>query len=146
MPEDLKEVSDNPVQLSDLQQVAEELLICGKGLQVWFLIGEMGAGKTTLAKQIVKQFGLTQATASPTFSIVNEYGSGDKLIYHIDLFRLKNENEALEIGIDEYLKSGHLCLIEWPVKIKTLWPDQFFEVVIEHNSTLSRKIYYKRHD
>jgi tRNA threonylcarbamoyladenosine biosynthesis protein TsaE len=147
MPDELILISEEEVSLKDLPSVANELLDAGKGLSVWFLIGEMGAGKTTLAKQIVAQSGIDANVASPTFSIVNQYGDeSEKVIYHFDLYRLKNESEALDIGIEEYMSSGNLCLIEWPEKIKSLWPSQYFEVIIQHHTETARKIYYRRHD
>ena len=135
------------VKIEDLPEVAKALLIAGEGLSVWFLHGAMGAGKTTLAKQIVEQAGIKTNVSSPTFSIVNEYGnSKEKIVYHFDLYRLKNESEAFDIGMEEYIESGKLCLIEWPEKIKSLWPDKYFEVFIEHQSSSTRKIYCRRHD
>jgi tRNA threonylcarbamoyl adenosine modification protein YjeE len=80
-----------------------------------FFQGEMGAGKTTTIKALVKHLGVNDFATSPTFSIVNEYrNSQNKTIYHMDLFRLKSLEEALDIGIEEYLDSGNVCLIEWP--------------------------------
>lgn len=86
--------------------------------------GEMGAGKTTLIKEICKVLGVTSATSSPTFSLVNTYQSPDGPIYHFDCYRLKTETEALDMGIEEYLDSGHWCLIEWPEKITNLLPEK----------------------
>lgn len=135
------------VTIEELPDVAKALLTAGEGLSVWFLHGAMGAGKTTLAKQIVEQTGIKTNVASPTFSIVNEYGNlGEKVVYHFDLYRLKNENEAFDIGMEEYIESGNLCLIEWPEKIHSLWPSKYFEVFIEHQSSSTRKIYCRRHD
>lgn len=85
--------------------------------------GNMGAGKTTLIKAIVKQLGVNDMTSSPTFSLVNEYTAGNgKPVYHFDLYRLNNEEEAYDMGIDEYFYSGNLCLIEWPEKTPNLIP------------------------
>lgn len=147
MPDEWKLVGTGALHLNDLPMAAAELLKRGEGLKVWLLKGEMGAGKTTLVKQIVDQMGLDGTVASPTFSIVNQYGiSDDAMVYHFDLYRLKNEVEAFDIGLDEYLNSGHLCLIEWPEKLEKLLPDQYFEVQIKPQDSLTRKIYYRRHD
>lgn len=147
MPEELTLTRGGIVSLVDLPSVASELLEAGKGLSVWFLIGEMGAGKTTLARQIVAQLGIDTNVASPTFSIVNQYGcEEEEVVYHFDLYRLKSEIEALDIGIEEYMNSGNICLVEWPEKIKSLWPNHYFEVLIQHQSASTRKIYYRRHD
>lgn len=147
MPDEWKLVGAGALQLNDLPMAAAELLKQADDLRVWLLKGEMGAGKTTLVKQIVDQMGVNGTVASPTFSIVNQYGmSDDKMVYHFDLYRLKNEVEAFDIGLDEYLNSGHLCLIEWPEKLEKLLPDQYFEVQIQPQDSLTRKIYYRRHD
>lgn len=147
MPEALKMVGEGPLLIDDLPKAAAELVKQSEGLNVWLLKGEMGAGKTTLVKQIVDQIGVEATVASPTFSIVNQYGNSDeKVVYHFDLYRLKNELEAFDIGMEEYLNSGHLCLIEWPEKLEKLLPDQYFEVQIQPYDSLTRKIYYRRHD
>ncbi|ENI5461419.1 conserved hypothetical protein [Flavobacterium psychrophilum] len=93
--------------------------------------GEMGAGKTTLIKILCKQLGVKSPTSSPTFSLVNEYKSdNNKLIYHFDLYRLKNQNEALDMGIDEYLYSENWCFIEWSEKISDLIPEKHSIITI----------------
>jgi tRNA threonylcarbamoyladenosine biosynthesis protein TsaE len=147
MPDEMKLVGTGPLHIDDLPTAAAELVKQSEGLNVWLLKGEMGTGKTTLVKQIVNHLGVEGTVASPTFSIVNQYGMADgKVIYHFDLYRLKNESEAFDIGLEEYLNSGHLCLIEWPEKLEKLLPDQYFEVYIQLHDSLTRKIYYRRHD
>jgi tRNA threonylcarbamoyladenosine biosynthesis protein TsaE len=147
MPDEMKLVGTGPLHIDDLPTAAAELVKQSEGLNVWLLKGEMGTGKTTLVKQIVNHLGVEGTVASPTFSIVNQYGMADgKVIYHFDLYRLKNESEAFDIGLEEYLNSGHLCLIEWPEKLEKLLPDQYFEVHIQLYDSLTRKIYYRRHD
>lgn len=94
--------------------------------KVVFFYAEMGCGKTTLIKALSKELGVPNITSSPTFSLVNEYRSetsGDT-IYHFDLYRLKTTEEAYDMGIEEYLDSGHWCLIEWPEKIESLTEDR----------------------
>lgn len=86
---------------------------------------EMGVGKTTLIKSFVKKLGVEDKTSSPTFSLVNEYKTIDNnYIYHFDLYRLKSIEEALDMGIDEYLYSGNWCFIEWPEKFYSLIPEE----------------------
>lgn len=127
--------------VSYLDQVAEKLLQFGGAVPVWLFYGTMGAGKTTLIQQICAQLGVRGAVQSPTFSIVNEYDAGKNgLIYHFDFYRLKNEAEAYDIGADEYLDSGAYCFIEWPDKIESLWPENYFTVSIQQESDGSRSI------
>ncbi len=147
MTDELKLVSLGPLLIDDLPGAAIELIKKSKGLTVWLLKGEMGAGKTTLAKSIVNQLGVKGVVTSPTFSIINQYGSEkDKIVFHLDLYRLKNESEAFDIGLEEYLNSGEICLIEWPERLEKLMPNQYFEVQIEPYDSLKRKIYYRRHE
>ena len=127
--------------VSYLEQVAEKLLQLGGSVPVWLFQGDMGAGKTTLIKQLCAQLGVESAVQSPTFSIVNEYDAGENgLIYHFDFYRIKNETEAYDIGADEYLDSGEYCFIEWPDKIESLWPENYFSVSIQQESDGSRSI------
>lgn len=146
MPEQWKLLDEKPMELGDLPIAAKQLLNLGNGQVVWLLNGEMGSGKTTLVKSIVNELGIDSLVTSPTFSIVNEYGSEKNKVYHFDLYRLKNEAEALDIGFEEYLTSGKLCLIEWPEKVTNLLPDQVFEVKIEFNDPVSRFIYFRSHE
>lgn len=93
---------------------------------VYAFHGEMGAGKTTFIRALVEQLGVDPEEAnSPSFSIINEYRSETtaELIYHFDLYRLENVEEALEIGVEDYFDSGALCLLEWPERIEPLLPD-----------------------
>ena len=146
MPEQWKLLGDSPITLGDLPGTAKQLLNLSKGQVVWLLHGEMGSGKTTLVKSIVNKLGVDSLVTSPTFSIVNEYGEEENTVYHFDLYRLKNEAEALDIGFEEYLTSGMLCLIEWPEKVSNLLPDQVFEVKIEFHDPVSRNIYVRTHE
>jgi tRNA threonylcarbamoyladenosine biosynthesis protein TsaE len=103
--------------------------------------GLMGAGKTTLISKLCQKWQVTDAMSSPTFSIVNHYESKIKgRIYHFDFYRLKNINEALDIGIEEYLDSKNYCLIEWGERISPLLPSQLSTVKIEVEEDQSRII------
>ena len=127
-----------------LDEVAQELLTVAGRSGVWKLHGEMGAGKTTLVKAIGRCLGVTETMSSPTFSLVNEYRTGDggKLI-HFDLYRLKNEREIADIGAAEYFDSGELCLVEWPEKLGSLSPLRSFHVRIQTTAPHLRKIEYE---
>jgi tRNA threonylcarbamoyladenosine biosynthesis protein TsaE len=93
--------------------------------------GEMGAGKTTFIKALCSYLGVENPTSSPTFSLVNEYeAANNQLVYHFDVYRLKDQAEALDMGIDEYLYSGNWCFIEWAEKIPNLIPDNHSEITI----------------
>ena len=108
--------------LDQLEEVAQKI-IANNPKKVILFHGEMGVGKTTLIKQLCKTLGVTGATSSPTFSLVNEYEANDnQLVYHFDFYRLNDEVEALDMGIDDYLYSGNWCFIEWAEKIPNLIP------------------------
>ena len=116
--------------LNQIDEVVAKLLTL-EPKKIILFNGDMGAGKTTLIKAICKKLGVENATSSPTFSLVNEYQTTSKeLIYHFDVYRLKNQNEALDIGIDDYLYSGNRCFIEWSEKIIDLIPKEHSTVNI----------------
>ena len=103
--------------------------------------GEMGAGKTTFISQLAQQLGVDADQAnSPSFSIVNEYDAPQGIIYHFDLYRLDTPAEAVDLGLDEYLYSGNLCLLEWPERIEPILPDDTMKVNIHVNPDGSRTL------
>ncbi|WP_317164689.1 tRNA (adenosine(37)-N6)-threonylcarbamoyltransferase complex ATPase subunit type 1 TsaE [Flavobacterium hydrocarbonoxydans] len=117
--------------LDQIQEVAAQILAQNPKKIILFN-GEMGAGKTTLIKQLCKSLGVQDATSSPTFSLVNEYfAANNQIVYHFDFYRLNRENEALDMGVDDYLYSGNWCFIEWPEKIASLIPEEHSVVTIE---------------
>lgn len=92
----------------------------------------MGAGKTTFIKSLSKLLGVNDTMSSPTFSLVNEYQtSQNQKIFHFDVYRIKSEDEALDMGIEEYLYSGNWCFIEWSEKIPNLIPDEHSLITIK---------------
>ncbi|MBG6189043.1 tRNA (adenosine(37)-N6)-threonylcarbamoyltransferase complex ATPase subunit type 1 TsaE [Flavobacterium sp. CAN_S2] len=109
--------------IDQLEEVAQKI-IANNPKKVILFHGEMGVGKTTLIKQLCKTLGVTGATSSPTFSLVNEYEADDnQLVYHFDFYRLNKEEEAMDMGVDDYLYSGNWCFIEWAEKIPNLIPE-----------------------
>ncbi len=126
---------------SELDLVASSLLEEGRGLPIWLFEGPMGAGKTTLIKALCRKLGVVSHVSSPTFGVVNEYVTGKGgVLYHFDCYRLKNEEEAMDIGIEEYFDSGDYCLVEWPGKIESLWPPRYFRVKITVDENERRQV------
>jgi tRNA threonylcarbamoyladenosine biosynthesis protein TsaE len=126
-------MSDLPVtiqfsKLEELEKVSADLMLLGKEVPVWLFEGHMGAGKTTLIKAICRHLGVVSNVQSPTFSLVNEYTAGRDSIYHFDFYRIKNETEALDMGIEEYFDSGYFCFVEWPGMIESLWPQHYLHL------------------
>ena len=112
-------------------------------LTVYAFYGEMGAGKTTFINALCKQLGVeTDTTNSPSFAIINEYRSDTtaELIYHFDCYRLEKEEEAVDLGAEDYFDSGALCFIEWPERIDGLLPDDTVRVDITVNDDESRTL------
>jgi tRNA threonylcarbamoyladenosine biosynthesis protein TsaE len=114
--------------INEIPSVAKQLLEHFPKERVFLLNGEMGSGKTTFIKDLCKVLGVRDGMSSPTYSIVNEYKGTNDLIYHFDLYRLKDVNECLDLGFEEYVHSGHYCFIEWPAIARPLMPDTFVEV------------------
>jgi len=125
----LKEIILN--QLSQLPEIATQLLKLAGEKKVFLFEAPMGAGKTTIIKALCKELGVIESITSPTFSIVNEYIGESGPIYHFDFYRLKNEQEAYDLGYEEYFYSGNYCFVEWPQKINSLLPEDAFLIQIE---------------
>lgn len=110
--------------ISQINDVAKQILT-REPQKIILFNGEMGVGKTTLIKELCAVLGVKNATSSPTFSIVNEYQiDNNTAVYHFDLYRLKSSEEALDMGIDDYLYSNQWCFIEWSEKIIELIPEK----------------------
>lgn len=146
MQPDVKRLQFEEVTLSDLENVAKELVHATGENKVILLHGDMGAGKTTFVKAFCKVIGIAEVTASPTFSIVNEYKTETgQQVYHFDFYRIK-ESEAYDIGVEEYFDSGCYCLVEWPEKIPSLLPLKYTEVFIAATDDIHRNIAFSIHD
>ena len=116
--------------LSEVALIAEEIIKISNFKTILFH-GDMGVGKTTLIKEICKILGTEDLTSSPTFSIVNEYKtSNDDTIFHFDFYRIDNEEDAYNIGVEDYFDSNHWCLIEWPSVVENLLPLEIVNVYL----------------
>ena len=129
--------------LQELPKVVKQLIATVSD-KVLLFYADMGVGKTTLIKELIKQIGSVDTVSSPTFSLVNEYHSlkGDK-IYHFDFYRINDENEALDMGIEDYFHDNAWCLIEWPEKVKNLLPLNAVEVHLSLNENGTRSMITK---
>ncbi|MFL1012879.1 tRNA (adenosine(37)-N6)-threonylcarbamoyltransferase complex ATPase subunit type 1 TsaE [Flavisericum labens] len=116
--------------LNEVEKVASEIVKNSKSKTLLFY-GGMGVGKTTLIKNIVKALGSDDEASSPTFSIVNEYNSEKEKIFHFDLYRINDLEEAYNFGIEDYLESEHWKLIEWPEKIETILYTSYDKIILE---------------
>jgi tRNA threonylcarbamoyladenosine biosynthesis protein TsaE len=124
---------------SDYNLICQDILN-NKKYTVFFMLGELGAGKTTMVKHFLSILGSEDSASSPTFSIMNEYLIGDTEVYHFDLYRLKTLDEVLDIGIEDYLYSGRLCFIEWPDILIDLELTDVHKIEIEHLENSHRRI------
>lgn len=133
--------------LQALAQAAPQLLRFAAERRKFAFYGDIGAGKTTFIQTICQQLGVREAVVSPTFALVNEYSyldaSGkEQVIYHLDLYRLKNIQEALDIGIEQLLYDDNYCFIEWPELIEDLLPEDVVRIKIEALNNSTRKIVF----
>ena len=127
--------------LEELPKIAAELIQLAKHKKAVLFYAEMGAGKTTLIKEIIKQLGVTDNVNSPTFSLVNEYQSTtNELIYHFDFYRIEDETEALDIGIDDYFYKDAWCFVEWPQNIANYLPENTTSITIRIVDEITRNI------
>jgi len=128
-------------QIEDIGAVAQQVLGALTSKTI-LLIGDMGVGKTTFVKALVESLGSKDAVSSPTFSIVNEYELPDDVLYHFDLYRIKDETEALQFGIEDYLASTHWIVIEWPEKIPNLLNENvdIIELILNNDQSRTLKL------
>ena len=128
--------------ISDLPAIARKLLDKHKDKRIFALRGHLGAGKTTFMQAIAKELNCNDIVSSPTFSIVNEYSTIDnRFIYHFDFYRIKNIDEAINIGVEEYLYSGEYCFIEWAENIEELLPEETINVHIAVNEKDENRVF-----
>lgn len=126
---------------SDLPQAASAVVDALGERSVVVFRGEMGAGKTTLIREIVARLGAGDTVTSPTFAIINQYSTRQgRCIYHFDFYRINRVEEAYDFGYEEYFYSGELCLVEWPEKIEELLPAEIMTVRISADKNDGRTI------
>ena len=104
------------------------------------LVGDLGTGKTTLAKSVATSLGVTEMITSPTFTIVSEYGSGRLPFYHFDVYRVHDENELFEIGFEEYLEGTGVCIIEWADLVREILPVRTKWIYLEYGKNEDERI------
>ena len=122
-------------------KTASLLLKKAENRRVWCFYGDLGAAKTTCIQALCHLLGVQDVVQSPTFGLVHTYGALDnKLVYHFDLYRLKNKQEVLDIGMEEYLESGHYCFIEWPSIIQGVLPDDYVDLYCTITAEDNRRI------
>lgn len=127
--------------LTGINVAAKQLLEAAGNKTVFAFHGEMGAGKTTFIHALCVVMGIKGTVSSPTFSIINQYLTADnKIVYHMDLYRLKDEQEALNAGVEDCLYSGKTCLVEWPEKAPGIFPDDTLHVTIISTGANTRKV------
>lgn len=120
--------------------VAVNYILSNTKSKTLLFYGEMGAGKTTLIKELVKALGVHDVASSPTFSLVNHYESEKGPVYHFDFYRIEDEIEALDIGLEDYLDSGEWNLIEWPEKVENLLGENTQKLLLMVESEDRRKL------
>ncbi len=121
-----------------LAEVADDLIREFGDQRVFALYGAMGAGKTTFIQAVCRQLGSDDTVTSPTFAIVNEYAvNGGASVYHFDFYRIRDLEEAFDLGYEDYFYGGSYCLIEWPERIEALLPEKYVrvEILVEPDDT-----------
>jgi tRNA threonylcarbamoyladenosine biosynthesis protein TsaE len=125
----------------DLEIAAKELITAFSNDRVFAFYGKMGAGKTTFIQSVCRALGSDDNVTSPTFALINEYNTADfDSIFHFDFYRIKDIEEAYDLGYEDYIYSGSYCLIEWPEMIESLLPEKMVEVKIEVQEDNTRLI------
>ncbi|MGI8952056.1 MAG: tRNA (adenosine(37)-N6)-threonylcarbamoyltransferase complex ATPase subunit type 1 TsaE [Chitinophagaceae bacterium] len=128
--------------LNEINKIALEFWQLNQQKRIWAFHAQMGAGKTTFIRALCEELNLNDVVTSPTFAIINEYKSEIAgTIYHMDWYRIKNEEEAIRAGVEDCLTSGNFCLIEWPENASQLLPEKTLDIYIEIIDENSRRIF-----
>jgi tRNA threonylcarbamoyladenosine biosynthesis protein TsaE len=129
--------------LEHIKQTAAELSVDAADYKVFAFHGEMSAGKTTFIHAFCEALKVEDVITSPTFSIINQYKTTKgQTVYHMDLYRIKDENEAVNAGIEDCLYSGNICLVEWPEQAEGIFPDDTLHITISSVDDNTRKLKY----
>ena len=135
---------DSKFSLDGIDEVANQFLDLIKGHNVIAFHGEMGTGKTTFINALCRQLQVMDTVSSPTYAIINQYKTkSGATVYHLDLYRLKNEEEALMAGVEDCFYSGNLCFVEWPEKAPSLLPDNTLHCYLTSTGNNERKLQIK---
>ena len=126
--------------IDELDEISRYISNLESKYNLFYFKGNLGAGKTTLIQKISTALGSGDQVVSPSFALVNIYDSSQGEIYHIDLYRLKDLEEAIDLGIEDYLYSQNYCFVEWPELIENISPEEYFEINIEILDDFKRKI------
>jgi len=124
----------------ELDIVANYIIEISKLSKLFYLKGDLGAGKTTLVQYICNKLNTTDKVVSPSFALINIYNTNDSEIYHIDLYRIKDLEEAIDLGIEDYIYNDNYCFVEWADIIKPISPEIYFEIEIKILNKNSRQI------
>lgn len=127
---------------SQMDDVATKVLQKAGQRRKFAFYGEIGAGKTTLIQALCRRLEVEDYVTSPTFALANVYHSPGGPVYHLDLYRLKDLEEALDIGIEDYLYDEAYCFVEWPEIVESLLPEEVFRIKLEFVAETSRKIIF----
>ena len=126
--------------LENIEKAANQIYHAVKGKNILTFTGEMGSGKTTFIHALCRNMGVKGVMGSPTFSIINEYETEKGPVYHIDLYRCRDEDEAIRAGVEDCLYSGWTCLVEWPLKAPSLFPEETIRIGITEMNDHTRRI------
>jgi tRNA threonylcarbamoyladenosine biosynthesis protein TsaE len=127
--------------IQNIHAVAKEVWEQYHSYKVWAFDAAMGTGKTTFIHAVCDVLGVKDTVSSPTFSIINQYQIADgRTLYHLDLYRINDEEEAIQAGIEDVLYSGEYCMVEWPEKISSLLPDHTLRIHLATINQLKRHI------
>lgn len=130
--------------LKEIEKTAKRFLESTGSNKVFTFSGELGAGKTTFIATLCKVLGVAETVTSPTYSIIQEYKTNESaIIFHIDLYRLKSKEEAMDAGVEDCLLSNDICMVEWPERAPDLFPEKTVHSSLEILSETKRKLIIK---